>query len=372
MKVLHVSGALRWGGNEQQLLFIIKELNLYGVEQELFCFKGSPLIEATRSLPVKLIIKDYCKPYSYEYLKTFKHIIKCNLYDVIQLHTSNAVTGFVFSDLLYNLSTPCIYMRQGIRKKISYLSRLKYNYSKFDAIVCVSENVKNSFQRILSEKNKKKLIVIHNGVELKSAEERTINLRKEYNIASDTFIIGSIANHTQAKDLKNFVEVINILVNIFKIKNIHALQIGEFYERTKIFKELVKEYKLENHITFTDFLPEAFKLMTQFDCLLITSEREGGPTALLEAFNYKVPVVSTKVGLVDEAIDDGVNGFAAKVKDAPALAEKVKILIEDPALREIFIDRAQCVFEKKFTTKILGQKTFELYETLAKRKKLQS
>ncbi|MGW1455403.1 glycosyltransferase family 4 protein [Salegentibacter agarivorans] len=369
MKVLHVSGARRWGGNEQQLLFIIKELSVYGVEQELFCFKESPLIEATQSLKVKLIIKEYSKPHTFKYLSTFKNIIKNNAYDLIHLHTSNAVTGFVFSDLLYNLNIPCIYMRQGIRKKISYLSKLKYNYSKFDAIVCVSENVKNSFQRILSEKNKEKLIVIHNGVELKKAEETSIKLREKYGISQDTFLIGSIANHTQAKDLTILIEVLNILVNRYDVKNIHLVQIGEFYGRTSALKELVEKYKLKNKITFTDFLPEAFNLMPQFDCLLVTSEREGGPTAVLEAFNYKVPVVSTKVGLVEETIKDGINGFVANVKDAPALVEKVKTLIEKPYLQEDFTDKAYYIFKKNFTTKVLGRKTFELYKSLVEQKK---
>ena len=36
MKVLHISGARSWGGNEQQLVYVIQELKKVGVESFIF------------------------------------------------------------------------------------------------------------------------------------------------------------------------------------------------------------------------------------------------------------------------------------------------------------------------------------------------
>ena len=43
MKILHVSGARVWGGNEQQLILNINELNKLESENYIFGINNSPL-----------------------------------------------------------------------------------------------------------------------------------------------------------------------------------------------------------------------------------------------------------------------------------------------------------------------------------------
>jgi len=65
--------------------------------------------------------------------------------------------------------------------------------------------------------------------------------------------------------------------------------------------------------------------MADFDVLLLTSDAEGMPLVVLEAFNQGVPVVSTDVGCVGEIIDVKlVAQHEARLKD------KVIRTLEEP------------------------------------------
>ena len=50
MKILHLSHAMIWGGNEQQLVDLIPALEKQNIDNTVFCFEKSA-------------IKDYCSKY---------------------------------------------------------------------------------------------------------------------------------------------------------------------------------------------------------------------------------------------------------------------------------------------------------------------
>jgi glycosyltransferase involved in cell wall biosynthesis len=53
---------------------------------------------------------------------------------------------------------------------------------------------------------------------------------------------------------------------------------------------------------------------------------------LFEALQMCKPTVGTAVGLIPTVIEDGESGFVVPIEDAGSLAEKLLVLIRDPAL----------------------------------------
>ncbi|MEW7292724.1 glycosyltransferase [Aquimarina sp. 2304DJ70-9] len=365
MKVLHVSGARSWGGNEQQLLYLVEELNSYGVEQSLFCFENTPLVEKIKGQNITIISIPYIKARKKGYRKQLKNAVAEHRFDLLHLHTSDAVTGYMITDLLHKLKVKAVFSKKGIGSSVSFLSKLKYNYKNIHKVLCVSKIVSDYFKGVLYTKNHTKLCVVYDGVKVNDQSEEAIpfhNIRKELNLAEDCKIIGNIANHTKAKDLKTLVKTLDIIVNKENRKDIHFVQIGEFSKRTQELKDMVLEYGLEDYISFIGFKNEAASILPQFDIYLMTSEREGGPTTVLEAFYKKVPVVSTKVGMVNEAIEDAVNGFIAPVGDYETLGEKILILLQDDTLRNSFTKISFKRLMDSYTTKHLGINTYNVYK----------
>ncbi len=63
------------------------------------------------------------------------------------------------------------------------------------------------------------------------------------------------------------------------------------------------------------------------DCVVLPSYREGTPRTLLEAAAMGKPIITTDAVGCREVVDDGVNGYLCKVRDAEDLAAKMHRMI---------------------------------------------
>ena len=63
------------------------------------------------------------------------------------------------------------------------------------------------------------------------------------------------------------------------------------------------------------------------DCVVLPSYREGTPRTLLEAAAMACPIITTDAVGCREVVDDGVNGYLCKVRDARDLAEKMEQML---------------------------------------------
>lgn len=67
--------------------------------------------------------------------------------------------------------------------------------------------------------------------------------------------------------------------------------------------------------------------ITQADCIVLPSYREGTPRTLLEAAAMAKPIISTDAVGCREVVDDGVNGYLCRVRDADDLAAKMHAML---------------------------------------------
>jgi len=365
MKVLHLSGARSWGGNEQQLSDIIPELEKLGVENFVFGVENSPLHEYYKDSSIQFICCKEEKLNKFKNYKYLKSIVKEIKPDLIHIHTSDSVTVFTISDLLYSLETPGVFSKKGMGNSMSVLSKFKYNYKNIQKIICVSKAVEKAMKElIMKPKNFNKLVVVNDGVNIqRSAINGSLtDLRKEFAIPSNTYLIGNVANHTKAKDLVTLIKAIHYLVNNLKFNNVRCLQFGGFTSLTDELKQLIIEYNLLEHFTFVGFKEHAMDLLPQLDVFVMSSEREGGPTSVLEAFYKKIPVVSTKVGVLPEVINDGKNGFLVDLHDFKEMAEKIKTILLNEKLQTQFTDISFKIFKEKFLSTIIANATLDVYK----------
>lgn len=94
--------------------------------------------------------------------------------------------------------------------------------------------------------------------------------------------------------------------------------------------------------------------------------REGVPKTLIEAAAVgRVIVTTNSIGCKD-SVEDGVNGFLVPVKDAAALAERLKCLIEDGELRRRMGENSRKLAEKYFSLDKVIAKHMEIYRLVLK------
>jgi glycosyltransferase involved in cell wall biosynthesis len=365
MKILHISGAKGWGGNEQQMIYLFPELKNLGVENIVFGVMNSKLQEECDKMKILFIeakSKKLNKIANYSYLKKIIDRVKP---DLIHLHTSDSLTVYTISDIIYKLNTKTVFSKKGMGTSSSFLSKIKYNYKGINSIICVSNSVQRDLGMILNIKTQSKIVVIHDCVSLDVLDVKTtFNLRESFNIADNFKIIGNIANHSNAKDLPTFINVVDHVVNELKYKDFKFVQIGEFTKNTSQLQQMIIEKRLENYIFFTDKIENASSVVNQFDLFLLTSQREGGPTSVLEAMLIGIPVISTKVGVIPDIIENGINGFVYDVKDYKNLAEKINILLSNTELQKKFVETSKQKLMKEFTAEFIAKQTLTLYENI--------
>lgn len=92
--------------------------------------------------------------------------------------------------------------------------------------------------------------------------------------------------------------------------------------------------------------------------------REGLPKSLIEACASGRPIVTCNSIGCKDVVDDGVNGFLIPVRDSDALADKLRILIEDKDLRIKMGKAAREKAEREFSLDKVVQKHLEIYQSL--------
>ena len=148
--------------------------------------------------------------------------------------------------------------------------------------------------------------------------EACAQLRKE-NISFECHFVGDWLDITEASFNQKVAEM-SLSKNVFAHGKKYDLEKNSFYQQSDIF-------------VFPS-LDEAF------------------PLVLLEAMQFKLPVVTSDVGGVKDIVVDQQTGFIVQKNDADALTSKLISLIKDHALRD--------------TMGIAGKKRFEEHFTLEK------
>jgi len=107
--------------------------------------------------------------------------------------------------------------------------------------------------------------------------------------------------------------------------DIHLLIVGEFYEKEEKYWELIRNLDLRTNVTvINQYVPneDVGKYYTAAD-LVVLPYRSATQSGILQiAFGFDRPVLVTRVGGLDESVQNDINGYVVPPKDPGAIAEK--------------------------------------------------
>lgn len=140
--------------------------------------------------------------------------------------------------------------------------------------------------------------------------------------------------------------------------------------RLAVNTDAVSQEELEarcdgKYIKWLDFQKDIKSVLEQCHIMAFPSYyREGVPKSLIDACAIGRPIVTTDSIGCKDVVDDGVNGFLVPVKDSEALAQKLRILIEDKALRNRMGKAAREKAEREFSIENVIENHLEIYSRL--------
>jgi len=128
--------------------------------------------------------------------------------------------------------------------------------------------------------------------------------------------------------------------------------------------EKLAEWQAQGFVHIAPWRDDVHVALAESHIVCLPSYREGLPKSLLEAAAAGRPIVTTDVPGCREAVTHDDNGFLVPVRDAGALAQALRRLIEDPALRARMGARGRARACAEFSSAHVAEQTFAVYESL--------
>ncbi|WP_438031302.1 glycosyltransferase family 4 protein [Sorangium sp. So ce233] len=204
-----------------------------------------------------------------------------------------------------------------------------------DALVCQSDYWRSFFMQVVPEGEGDKLVVIENWLPDSCFGEGG---PKDYPRVMDRPMrILYFSRIETRKGIYDFLETMLLLQR--ENAWVEAKIYGDGSERGNA-QRFISENQIKN-TEYMGWLSTSKKdVISSFDLCLFTSHSEGFPNAVLEVMALGVPVVSSRVGAVNDLIVPGWNGLLVDVGSPSQMAEAVLALLREPPLLREFSRRS--------------------------------
>ena len=104
-------------------------------------------------------------------------------------------------------------------------------------------------------------------------------------------------------------------------------------------------------------------IFSVLDVFTMSSTEEGLGSSVLDAFIYKVPVVSTNAGGLNDLLQDG-RGIACAIKNASMIASGVNDLLNNAVKKQQMVDKAFEYVNRFHSMEYITNQYIELIQTI--------
>mgnify|MGYP001010536850 CR=1 FL=1 len=157
-----------------------------------------------------------------------------------------------------------------------------------------------------------------------------------------------------SKGIREFLEAIKLVKQ--KYPELEVLLVGGLDHNDEALKKeeldkCIREYDIE----YCGYAQDVRPYLKRCSIYVLPSYHEGLPRSVLEAMALGRPIVTTDVPGCRETVDEGINGFLVPAKNSIALAEKLEILIQTPALRCKMAEKSYEICKKNFEVHLVNR-----------------
>jgi glycosyltransferase involved in cell wall biosynthesis len=135
-----------------------------------------------------------------------------------------------------------------------------------------------------------------------------------------------VARFYSPKDHKTVIDAAALLPGL------HVLFVGDG-ENRQAMQEYAARAGLDKRIHFLGYRNDIASLLKLCDVCIQSSYNEGIPLSVAEAMACGIPVIASDVNGLNEIVQDKKSGLLFKCADAGDLAEKIKSVLRDTALK---------------------------------------
>lgn len=255
----------------------------------------------------------------------------------------------------------------------------KYLASKSTRIIAISDIQKKELCSDFKICKPAKCEIIPLGFDLsrfrENQQEKRKSFREQYKIEDSEIAIGIIGRITAIKNHELFIRSFHKALSL-TTRKMKAVIIGDGEDKLKM-QQLCDELNLaycegianasQANVIFTSWIKNVDWAIAGLDIIAMTSLNEGTPVSLIEAQAAGKPVVSTRVGGVENVVLENDTAILSDSGDINQFAAGLSGLADDMELRQWFSQNGWEHIEKKFHYTRLVSDMRKLYDTLLHR-----
>ncbi len=274
--------------------------------------------------------------------------------DIVVFHEADACTAYIKHSNL-NVLKVCFFHTDGKRWEMFLQSYPKLRNTYFmrymnkrmedmlqalDAYAFITNIGKQNFLQENPSIDINKVFCFHNGIN----ELPLLNIEKDHSKFAYRLCCTGTLCHRKGQYI--IIDAMHMLNDNIRSK-IHLSLFGPGPDYI-ILKEKVKEYNLEDQVTFYGSVSnnDIHEKLSQEDIFILMSNNEGLPISIIEAMRAGLPVISTTVSGIPEQVRPLYNGILIE----PSVKELVNVLNDLPKYDwEGMGKNSRIRFENEFT-----------------------
>ena len=230
-------------------------------------------------------------------------------------------------------------------------------YTHFDRIICVSQVVKDSFDRVYQ--NRFDSMVLHNVIDDRSIREK-VKLPPQPGKRKNRFTILAVGRLSAPK---NYLRLLRTHKRLLDEGFAHDLWIlGDGPDRGML-ESFVAEQHMQDSVWISGFVENPYPFMREADLLACSSNYEGYSTFVTEGLILGRPIVTTDVSGMRELLGESEYGLIVN-NDDEAFYLGMRRMITDESLLARYAGKA-AERGKSFSAEALTADAEKLFEKLA-------
>jgi glycosyltransferase involved in cell wall biosynthesis len=324
MDILHVDPERGWGGGEVQVVSLLRELGARGYRSRVAADPRGRLARDAAALGLPVAPLSIVNALDARAGIRLRRLVAGH--DVVHFHTARA----------HALAPFCrgTGARLVVTRRMDYVPRggpyARWLYNRaVDVVIAISEGVRAALLRAGVERDR--IRVVPSGIDPVSVEATPGDraaARARWGIGPDEVLVLVLGALERRKGHAVLLEAAARLAT--EGPPLRYVFCGDGGERTVL---AAAAGRLGDRVVFAGFRRDVAACLAAADVVALPSLHEGLGVAALEAMAAARPVVASRVGGLADVVVDGETGAFAAPGDPASLAEALRRVAGDPALR---------------------------------------
>jgi glycosyltransferase involved in cell wall biosynthesis len=357
LAIVHTESSLGWGGQEIRILSEAEAMLKRGHRITLITPAASEIYPAAKRIGIPVVALDIAKK-SIAGVMQMRNWLRTNgsQYDIVNCHSSTdswitALASVALAD------APRLIRTRHVSTPINNNPATRWLYTRATAhIVTTGESLREQLHRqngyALS-----KMTSVRTGIDLAKFSARDQQAARQLIGIADRPTLGIVAT---LRDWKGHEDLLDSLVLLrdqsAALRDWQLIIVGDGPERARLIEKVARR-ALGDVVKLVGNQENVAEWLSAFDIFVLPSYgNEGVPQGIMQAMACGLPVVSTPVGAIAEAVEVGKSGLLVPTRNPPALAAALQRLMTDGDQRRAMGDAGHAIATEKFGIDVMVEK----------------